>query len=140
MIRWIDGDSYSSRRGTTRKAFRGNRELASVTVRKDGGHHELDAGFSKGVEYIAPQISVGVEDALARVGPSAKMVFHGTVPKSLFQDFGSWVGNDPFRWAGTFDQEFVHSPPVDVVTDGGSHGDRDPLSLALRAVIRDRSR
>jgi len=49
----MDGNSYSSRLGTTRKQLGGDRELAGVTVGKDGGRHDLDADFSKGVEYIA---------------------------------------------------------------------------------------
>jgi len=134
----MDGNSYSSRLGTTRKQLGGDRELAGVTVGKDGGRHDLDASFSKGVEYIASQFSVGVEDALAGVGPSAKMVFHGIVPKCLFQDFRSWVGYDLLGSAGALDQEFVHGPPVDVVTDGGSYDHRDILSLTVRAVIRNR--
>jgi hypothetical protein len=69
-------------------------------VREDRRCHDLDASFSKRVEYIASQFSVGVEDALAAVGPSAKMVFHGIVPKRLFQDFGSRVGYDLFGSAG----------------------------------------
>jgi hypothetical protein len=73
-------------------------------VRKDSGGHDFDASFSKGVEYIAPQISVGVEDGLAGFGPGAKMVFHGIVPKCLFQDFGSWVGYDLLGSADALDQ------------------------------------
>ena len=65
-----------------------------------------DASFSKGVEYIASQISVDVEDALAGVGPSAKIVFNRIVPKSLCHDFVSWVRSDLFGSAGTLDQEF----------------------------------
>src|SRR5271165_1172670 len=41
LIRGIDGNSYSSRRGTTWKPLCGNREFAGVTVRKDGGCHDL---------------------------------------------------------------------------------------------------
>jgi hypothetical protein len=32
-------------------------------VGKNGGRHDLDASFSKGVEHISSQFSVGVEDA-----------------------------------------------------------------------------
>ena len=137
--RGIDGNSYSSRLGTTRKPLCGDRKSASITVGKDGGRHDLDASVSKGVEYIASQISVDVEDALAGVGPSAQIVFNRIVPKGLFQDFGSWVGNDLFGSAGTLDQKFVYGPPVDVVTDGGSHGHRDTMSPTVSAVICHRA-
>jgi hypothetical protein len=99
------------RLGTTRKQLFGDRELAGVTVGKDGGRHDLDASFSKGVEHIASQISV-VSKMASLVLVQARRWYSTEVPKCLFQDFGSWVGYDLLGSAGALDQASLLSSRI----------------------------